>query len=57
MSTILVVEDNEMVANAVAFKLKREGYEVVLALDGREAKKNSDRKSLNLLLQISCCLI
>ncbi|MAN28995.1 MULTISPECIES: response regulator transcription factor [Mesonia] len=50
MSTILVVEDNEMVANAVAFKLKREGYEVVLALDGREAKKELGQKKFELII-------
>ncbi|MBW2960503.1 response regulator transcription factor [Mesonia aestuariivivens] len=50
MSKVLVVEDNEMVANAVAFKLQREGYEVIIALDGREAQKELAAHQFQLII-------
>jgi two-component system cell cycle response regulator DivK len=37
MGTILVVEDNEPSRDALARRLERRGYEVVVATDGREA--------------------
>src|SRR6476469_8614908 len=36
MKRILVVEDNEMNRDVLARKLKREGFEVLLAVDGRD---------------------
>ncbi len=36
MSKILVVEDNEMNRDVVARRLRREGFEVILAVDGVE---------------------
>lgn len=35
--TILVVEDNEASADALARRLERRGYQVIVAVDGREA--------------------
>jgi CheY-like chemotaxis protein len=37
MGTILVVEDNEPSRDALARRLERRGYEVVVAVDGLEA--------------------
>ncbi len=37
MATILVVEDNEPSRDALSRRLRRRGYRVVLAADGREA--------------------
>ncbi len=34
---VLVCEDDEMVLKMVEFKLEKEGYEVILAKDGKEA--------------------
>ena len=34
---VLVCEDDEMVLKMVEFKLQKEGYEVILASDGKEA--------------------
>lgn len=37
--TILLIEDSEDIVSIVNFMLEREGYEVVTAIDGREASK------------------
>lgn len=37
MAKILLVEDNEMSADMLSRRLRRRGYEVVVAVDGREA--------------------
>jgi two-component system, cell cycle response regulator DivK len=37
MATILVVEDNEASRDALARRLQRRGYDVVLAVDGQQA--------------------
>jgi two-component system, cell cycle response regulator DivK len=37
MSTIMVVEDNELSRDALARRLERRGYRVLLALDGQHA--------------------
>ena len=37
MATILVVEDNEASRDALARRLQRRGYDVVLAMDGQQA--------------------
>ena len=37
MATILVVEDNEYSRDALARRLERRGFQVVLAMDGQEA--------------------
>jgi len=37
MPTILVVEDNEASRDALARRLERRGYQVVLAVDGQQA--------------------
>ena len=37
MIKVLVCEDDEMVLKMIEFKLQKEGYEVFLAYDGKEA--------------------
>jgi two-component system, cell cycle response regulator DivK len=37
MTTIMVVEDNELSRDALSRRLERRGYRVVLAVDGEEA--------------------
>lgn len=36
---ILIVEDDVLMAKTLEFRLRKDGYEVVLAVDGREALK------------------
>jgi two-component system response regulator VicR len=47
---ILVIEDEELVRNVLAFRLKKDGYEVVLAKDGEEAMKELASQTFNLVL-------
>ena len=37
MATIMVVEDNEYSRDALARRLERRGYQIVLATDGQQA--------------------
>ena len=39
MKKILVIEDNAMVIKSLQFKLTKDGYNVIIAPDGREAMK------------------
>lgn len=50
MKKILVIEDNPMVANALKFKLSKDGFEIITAADGREAKKKLDEETFNLVI-------
>ncbi|WP_031427488.1 response regulator transcription factor [Flavimarina sp. Hel_I_48] len=47
---ILVIEDNPMVIKSLEFKLKKEGYDVHLTEDGREAMKKLESESFDLVL-------
>lgn len=51
MAKILLVEDNEMNRDLISRKLKRQGFEVVLAVDGAEGieKANDERPDLVLM--------
>lgn len=51
MSTILLVEDNELNRDMLARRLQRKGYTVVVAIDGEEAvaKASSDLPALILM--------
>ena len=51
MSKILLVEDNEMNRDMLSRRLQKQGYEVVLAVDGEEglAKAQSDSPALILM--------
>ncbi len=50
MPTILVVEDNEASRDALARRLQRRGYEVVLAVDGQQAVSVAQSKRPDLIL-------
>jgi two-component system, cell cycle response regulator DivK len=51
MSKILLVEDNEMNRDMLSRRLQRQGYEVVIAMDGEEglAKAQSEGPALILM--------
>jgi DNA-binding response OmpR family regulator len=50
MHTILLVEDEDLVAKALEFRLKRDGYEVIRAKDGREGLEYIDNQQFHLLI-------
>ncbi len=50
MKTILVVDDDAQIREALAKILQVEGHEVVLAPDGQEAKARHDQTRIDLLL-------
>lgn len=50
MAVILVVEDEEPIADILKFSLEREGYEVLLAADGAEAVQMARRHEPDLVL-------
>ncbi len=50
MPKILLVEDNEMNRDMLARRLRRRGYEVILALDGAEGVEKAKSESPNLIL-------
>jgi len=50
MQRILIIEDNPMVTRSLEFKLKKDGYEVVVAEDGRKAIKVLDEETFDLIL-------
>ncbi len=50
MSKILLVEDNEMNRDMLSRRLARHGFEVVLAMTGREAIEKTDSDPPDLIL-------
>ena len=50
MTRVLVVEDEESFSDALTFMLRREGYEVGVALDGITALEEFDRHGADLVL-------
>jgi two-component system, cell cycle response regulator DivK len=50
MTKILLVEDNEMNRDMLSRRLIRKGYEVVMALDGREAVEMASAESPDLIV-------
>jgi DNA-binding response OmpR family regulator len=50
MPTILVVEDEQVVQEALAYNLQQEGYQVLLAEDGSEAVKIIRREKPDLIV-------
>ncbi len=50
MSKILLVEDNEMNRDMLAKRLQRRGYEVVVAVDGREGLEKARSAAPDLIL-------
>lgn len=47
---ILVVEDDEMILRTIEFRLKKDGYEVVTAQDGKEALEKLKNESIKLVI-------
>ncbi len=50
MAKILLVEDNEMNRDMLSRRLARRGFEVVVAVDGREGVAAAERESPDLIL-------
>jgi CheY-like chemotaxis protein len=50
MTTIMVVEDNELSRDALSRRLERRGYRVVLAVDGEQAVSNARAELPDLIL-------
>ncbi len=50
MTRVLVVEDEESFSDALSFMLRREGYEVGVAIDGVQAIEEFDRHGADLVL-------
>lgn len=50
MVTILVVEDNEMNRDMLSRRLRRKGFEVILAVDGAEGVAKAKSESPDLIL-------
>jgi CheY-like chemotaxis protein len=50
MSSILIVEDNEMNRDMLARRLRRRGYRVMFALDGEQAIQVAYREQPDLIL-------
>ncbi len=50
MKKILVIEDNPMVIKSLEFKLKKDGNDVIIANDGREAMKHLKENVFDLIL-------
>lgn len=50
MTTILIVEDNELNRDMLSRRLERKGYEVLLAVDGAEGIAVAQARTPNLIL-------
>jgi CheY-like chemotaxis protein len=50
MSTILLIEDNEMNRDMLARRLQRKGYDVVVAVDGEEGLEKAQRGAPHIIL-------
>lgn len=47
---ILIVEDNPMVVKSLEFKLKKEGYDVSISIDGKNAIEQLESNDFDLVL-------
>ncbi len=50
MKKVLIVEDEELILKALEFRLRRDGYDVVKAKDGRDGLKAIETESVDLLI-------
>ena len=48
--TVLIVDDSELVLKIISNKLKKAGYDILQALDGKQALKLLDGNSIDLLI-------
>jgi two-component system, chemotaxis family, chemotaxis protein CheY len=47
---ILIVDDSESIREVVSFTLDNEGYDVISAVDGKDALKHLDGQSIDLVI-------
>jgi DNA-binding response OmpR family regulator len=47
---ILIIEDNPMVVKSLEFKLSRDGYEIIVATDGRQAMEIIESEEFDLVI-------
>ncbi|MCB0571114.1 MAG: response regulator transcription factor [Phaeodactylibacter sp.] len=50
LKKILICEDEEILLTALRFRLQKQGYELILAADGKEAKAVIDHEQLDLII-------
>lgn len=50
MQKILIIEDEELMLKSLEFKLKKEGYEVVIASDGRDGSAKIKEQQFDLII-------
>jgi DNA-binding response OmpR family regulator len=50
MKRILIVEDESLILKALEFRLKRDGYDVIKAADGREGIRMIETEDFHLLI-------
>lgn len=50
MKKILLVEDESLILKALEFRLKRDGYDIIKAVDGREALRMIETESFELVI-------
>lgn len=50
MTTILLVEDNEMNRDMLSRRLKKRGYEVIMAFDGKQGVEMAEAEGPDLIL-------
>ena len=50
MSTILLVEDNEMNRDMLSRRLKKRGYDVIMAIDGKQGVEMAETETPDLIL-------
>lgn len=50
MTTILIVEDEESLADPLAFLLRKEGFEPIVAHDGKTALEEFERRDVDIVL-------
>ena len=50
MTRVLVVEDEESYSDALAYMLRKEGFEVAIAADGNAALTEFDRNGADIVL-------
>ena len=54
MTRVLVVEDEESYSDALAYMLRKEGFEVAVAADGDAALAEFERNGADIVLSTSC---
>lgn len=50
MKTILIIEDDSLIAKIYATRLKAEGYEVIVAEDGQRGLEHAQKEKIDLIL-------